>query len=295
MDTIKINNITKQFKKFTALNDVSINISGTYGLLGPNGAGKTTLMRIIATLLNQTSGSITYNNIDWSYPDQVKRIIGYLPQHFNLYPTISVIECLNHLAVLKGITDKNQREQHINSLLNKVNLIDVKNKKIKNLSGGMLRRVGIAQALLGSPKIVIVDEPTAGLDIEERVRFRTLLRDIGKDHIVIISTHIVEDLEYTCDNLCVLKKGVVIFEGNRQEIANLASGYLWEIEEELETQKVKFIQGNFHVISTKKSNDDKYIFRFIADNPSVEGAYQPVPNLEDGYLLLMQDRMSYYE
>lgn len=295
MNIIKVEGINKKFSRKKALEDINIEISGTYGLLGPNGAGKTTLMRIIATLLTPNSGSISYKNLNWSNHNKIRQIIGYLPQHFSIYPTISVYKCLDHLAILKGIRDKRIREEVIETLLKETNLLDARDKKVNQLSGGMLRRVGIAQALLGNPEIVIIDEPTAGLDIEERVRFRNLLRKIGKHKIVIISTHIVEDLEYTCDNICVLKNSKVLAQGTRQEIANKASDHVWEAEIEDSPEKMDYINKKFHVISTKKSHSHKYILRILSNVKPLDNAIKVMPNLEDGYLYLMNDGNVYNE
>lgn len=290
METLIINGISKKFNKNSvALDNINLEIQGIYGLLGPNGAGKTTLMRILSTLLNQSAGTISFNSLKWNNQKEVRKIIGYLPQHFSIYPTISVYECLNHLAILKGIKERQQRLEQIDNLLIEVNLEDVKDKKIKDLSGGMLRRVGIAQALLGNPKIIIIDEPTAGLDIEERVRFRNLLRKIAINKVVIISTHIVEDLEYTCDYLCVLKKGKVLAKGSRQEIANFAKNLVWEIQIDSNDKYYDKIRDDYNIISTKKSELNKYIFRILSKKQPLPQAYSVNPSLEDGYLLLMKD------
>lgn len=279
MDVLKIDKITKKFSKKVILNEISLNISGIYGLLGPNGAGKTTLMRTIATILEQDSGTITYGNVEWKNAREVREIIGYLPQNFSIYPTLSVFDCLNHLAILKGIKDIQKRKIEIDYLLSETNLLEVKHKKINQLSGGMLRRVGIAQALLGNPKILIIDEPTAGLDIEERVRFRSLLRKIAKDKIVIISTHIVEDLESVCDHLCVMKGGEILVEGTIQEVCYHAEGYVWEAE----TTIGKLKEGT-HVISQKASESGTYIFRILSIGRPTTHSIQVQPNLEDAYL-----------
>ncbi|MFB1050511.1 ABC transporter ATP-binding protein [Paraliobacillus sp. JSM ZJ581] len=279
MSVLKINNLTKKFSKKTILNEINLNITGTYGLLGPNGAGKTTLMRVIATIIEQNSGTITYGNLDWKNPNEVRKVIGYLPQHFSIYPTLSVYDCLNHLAILKGIKDAKKRNIEIDYLLAETNLVEAKHKKINQLSGGMLRRVGIAQALLGNPKILIIDEPTAGLDIEERVRFRSLLRKIGKDKIVIISTHIVEDLESVCDHLCVLKNGEILVDGTIQEVCHYAEGYVWETETTLENMK-----ESTHIISQKSSQKGSDVFRILSAHQPVSDAIQVQPNLEDAYL-----------
>lgn len=271
--------ITKKFSKKTILNDLSLQISGTYGLLGPNGAGKTTLMRMLATILTADRGTITYGKLDWKSPQEVREIIGYLPQHFSLYPTISVYDCLEHLAILKGIKDKQKRSFEIDHLLEETNLVEVKYKKMNQLSGGMLRRVGIAQALIGNPKILIIDEPTAGLDIEERVRFRRLLRKIAKDKIVIISTHIVEDLESVCDQICMIKNGEVLVAGTIQEVCKRAQGYVWEAETTMD-----LIREDAHIISQKPSQSERSLFRILSERCPAPNAVSVQPTLEDAYL-----------
>lgn len=279
MNTLKLNKVTKIFSKKTILNGISLNIAGTYGLLGPNGAGKTTLMRVMATILKKDSGNITYGNMDWKDADEVREIIGYLPQHFSIYPTVSVYDCLNHLAILKGIKDNKKRNVEIDYLLLETNLVEAKYKKINQLSGGMLRRVGIAQALLGNPKILIIDEPTAGLDIEERVRFRSLLRKIAKNKIVIISTHIVEDLESVCDHLCVIKSGEILVEGTIQEVCRHAEGFVWETDTTIEQLK-----EGAHVISQKSSQSKTDTFRILSQDCPTPDAISVQPSLEDAYL-----------
>lgn len=284
MGSLVLNKINKSYNKKSVLKDVSLDIKGTYGLLGPNGAGKTTLMRIISTLLQKDSGSINYENLDWSNEENVRDIIGYLPQHFSMYPGIKVKDMLSHIAILKGV--KENRESIIDNLIEDLNLSEHSNKKIKELSGGMLRRVGIAQALLGEPKIIIIDEPTAGLDIEERVRFRELLRKIGKDRIIIISTHIVDDIEYTCQNIGVLKKGEVITSGSRSDILKFAEGKVFEIDVELHGEDYNYISENYKIVSNKNIDAKKVLIRYIANN-KYKNSKEVNPSLEDSYLYLV--------
>lgn len=284
MGSLVLNKINKSYNKKSVLKDVSLDIKGTYGLLGPNGAGKTTLMRIISTLLQKDSGSINYENLDWSNEENVRDIIGYLPQHFSMYPGIKVKDMLSHIAILKGV--KENRESIIDNLIEDLNLSEHSNKKIKELSGGMLRRVGIAQALLGEPKIIIIDEPTAGLDIEERVRFRELLRKIGKDRIIIISTHIVDDIEYTCQNIGVLKKGEVITSGSRSDILKFAEGKVFEIDVELHGDDYNYISENYKIVSNKNIDAKKVSLRYIANN-KYKNSKEVNPSLEDSYLYLV--------
>lgn len=211
---IKINNLSKNYGSVQALKDISLTIDeGLFGLLGKNGAGKTTLMRILATLLNKTEGEVSVCEFEITNTKEIRRITGYLPQDFSFYPNMKVDESLEYLGLLSGMK-KDILKTRINEVLSKVNLLNVRKMKVKALSGGMKRRLGIAQAILHNPRVLIVDEPTAGLDPEERVRFRNLLSEIAEGRIVILSTHIIEDIEKTCEKLAVLNKGEIVFCGN---------------------------------------------------------------------------------
>ena len=210
---IVINNLSKNFGKVQALDGVSLNIEiGMFGLLGKNGAGKTTLMKILATLLNKSGGDVKVCEYDIKDAKAIRKITGYLPQEFSMYPNMKVSEALEYLGLLSGMKKSELREQS-NKLLKQVNLLKVRRMKVKALSGGMKRRLGIAQAIMHNPRVLIVDEPTAGLDPEERVRFRNLLSEIAEDRVVILSTHIVEDIEKTCKKLAVLDKGKIVYSG----------------------------------------------------------------------------------
>ena len=222
---IEIKELNKFYgKKKQALSDVNLTIEqGMFGLLGRNGAGETTLMKTLATLLQKQSGSISVCGIPIENAKEIRKIVGYLPQEFSMYPTMSVIEAMDYLGILSGIGTK-ERKEHIELLLKKVNLTEHKNKKVKALSGGMKRRLGIAQALLNDPKVLIVDEPTAGLDPEERIRFRNLLCDVAEERIVILSTHIVGDIEATCENLAILNEGSILYCGTVSDLLDTAKG-----------------------------------------------------------------------
>lgn len=221
---INVEHLRKNFGKKLALNDVSLHLeAGMFGLLGRNGAGKTTLMRILATLLNKSGGEVSICGMPIEKSGEVRRLIGYLPQDFSMYPNMSVYEAMDYLGVLSQLPNS-ERKERIPMLLEMVNLADCKGLKVKALSGGMKRRLGIAQAILHNPKILIVDEPTAGLDPEERVRFRNLLHDIAEDRIVILSTHIVEDIEKTCENIAILDKGTIIYNGGLKDFIGEESG-----------------------------------------------------------------------
>ncbi|MDQ0226525.1 ABC transporter ATP-binding protein [Metabacillus niabensis] len=281
MDPIILSNIDKSIKGKEILQNVNIKINGSVGLLGPNGAGKTTLMRILTTLIEPSSGSIRSGKLDWKNKMEVRPHIGYLPQHFSMYKNMTILDCLNHLALLKGI-DKRNRNEMIQSTLNEVNLLNVKSKKIKQLSGGMLRRVGIAQALLGNPQLLVVDEPTVGLDIEERVRFRRLLRKLGKNRNIVISTHIVEDIETTCDKVCILKNGKVIKFGTKSELLSLVKGKV--AERVYPIDQVDY--DSLKIISTKESSEEYIVRYFITQD---DDNYVVEPTLEDAYLYFTQE------
>lgn len=281
MSELIIRNLSKHYGKLEALKDVNLDIKpGKYGLLGPNGAGKTTLMRTLTTLLAVEKGSICFENITWKNTNSVRELIGYLPQRFSLYKHIKAEEALDHIAVLKGI--KINRKKQVEEVLERFNLLEQRNMKISQLSGGMLRRLGIAQAVLGNPRIIIVDEPTAGLDPEERIRFRNSLRDIDKEAIVIISTHIVEDIEATCDQVGVLNKGKLLYSGDISSMRNKARGKVFEItgsgEELFKIQRETMVVSN-------KAVDNGVKLRFISDK-LYEGSHEAEPGLEDGYLYL---------
>ncbi len=221
---ININNLTKRFGKKTALDGISLQLNnGMFGLLGRNGAGKTTLMRILATLLVPSSGEVMVCGVPINRAKQVRALIGYLPQEFSIYPNMGVYEAMDYLGVLSNLS-RDVRKERIPKLLQMVNLDDCRGIKVKALSGGMKRRLGIAQAILHDPKVLIVDEPTAGLDPEERVRFRNLLCQIAKDRVVILSTHIVEDIEKTCENIAILDSGRIIYNGKLKDFVGNEDG-----------------------------------------------------------------------
>lgn len=226
-----IDRVSKQYKNKIAVDRVSLTLKkGIYGLLGANGAGKTTLMRMLCGILTPTSGTITYNGLDVS-EEEYRAVLGYLPQDFGYYPDFSGRDFLLYMAALKGLSKKSA-ERKVKELLAMVSLEDVAKKKIKTYSGGMKQRLGIAQALLNDPQILILDEPTAGLDPKERVRFRNLIADLGKENIVILSTHIVSDIDRIADRILMMNNGKLVFDGTREEITeDLEEFYLKEFEE----------------------------------------------------------------
>ena len=286
---ITIHHLNKVYRGgVQALNNVDLTIpNGMFGLLGPNGAGKTTLMRILAGILHSTSGDITVGGFDGNTEKgrtEIKRMLGYLPQDLGVYPDLSGREFLDYIGILKGMDDRRVRQKRVAELLETVTLTSVANRKLKTYSGGMKRRIGIAQALLNDPRFLIVDEPTAGLDPEERIRFRNLLSDLAGDRSVLLSTHIVEDIAQTCRNLAIMKDGQVVFHGTTAELIEETTGKVWTIT----TDGIK-PQGNFTVVSTMNMGTTIQ-YRVVGELSSQTGAVQTAPSLEDGYVWLMREQ-----
>ncbi len=250
---LEIRNLTKRFGDFTALHDVSLTLGpGLFGLLGPNGAGKSTLMRTIATLQEPSDGTIFYNKTDITQdPDVVRSALGYLPQDFGVYPRMSALQLLDHIAVLKGITDKAARKEQVETLLNMVNLWTHRTASVATYSGGMRQRFGVAQALLGDPQLIIVDEPTAGLDPLERQRFLDILSRAGDDKIIILSTHIIEDVRDLCTDMGVMGEGRLIVRGAPEDLVAEIEGRVWtkSIESDDEVDAMK---RSMPVLSTRR-------------------------------------------
>lgn len=271
-----------------AITDVDLVIpSGMFGLLGPNGAGKTTLMRILAGILRPTSGTIQVGEHDGNTErgrTAIKRILGYLPQDLGVYPDLSAREFLDYVGILKGLDERKVRQQRITELLELVSLADVANRKLKTFSGGMKRRIGIAQALLNDPRLLIVDEPTAGLDPEERIRFRNLLSDLGGDRIVLLSTHIVEDIAQTCRRLAIMNKGRITFQGTTEELTNEARGKVWIV-----TTSGPKPEGDVTVVSTMNMGATVQ-YRVVGELANASGAAPAEPSLEDSYVWLMREK-----
>ncbi|EDP70878.1 ABC transporter, ATP-binding protein [Flavobacteriales bacterium ALC-1] len=247
-----IDNLSKTYSNgIEALQNVSLEIpKGMFGLLGPNGAGKSTLMRTIATLQEADSGSIVLGDIDvLKQKNELRQVLGYLPQQFGLYPKISAEVLLNHFAVLKGITNKSERKDLVKALLHKTNLYDVRKQNLKGYSGGMKQRFGIAQALLNNPKLLIVDEPTAGLDPVERNRFYNVLSELGEHTVVILSTHIVDDVKELCTNMAIINQGQVCLKGNPLQILEGLKGKVYK--KTIEKSELSLYKQNYKVISDK--------------------------------------------
>jgi ABC-type multidrug transport system ATPase subunit len=264
-----------------ALNNVSLSIpKGMYGLLGPNGAGKSSLMRTIATLQDADSGSIQFAGIDvLNNPVEVRRRLGYLPQSFGVYPRISGQDLLNHLAILKGLVQKAERQEVVEGLLVQTNLYQHRKKAVSGYSGGMRQRFGIAQALLGNPDLLIVDEPTSGLDPEERNRFHNLLVSLGQDKVIILSTHIVEDVAELCPEMAVLAEGKILLQGNPLSLIDELNGRIWR--KTLAPDEVNEVEAELPIIS-KRLFAGRTIVHVLANSPP-QGFDSAPANLEDVY------------
>jgi len=283
MNTLQINNLSKTYPNgVKAINGISLKITnGMFGLLGANGAGKSSLMRTIASLQEPSEGSITFNNVDIvSKPQYVRENLGYLPQEFGVYPKISAEKLLNHLAILKGILDKKERKEQVTALLQQVNLYQHRKKAVYTFSGGMRQRFGIAQALLANPQLIIVDEPTAGLDPEESNRFLNLLSEIGENVIVILSTHIVEDVRNLCPKMAILANGEIISEGNPTALVASIEGKIWT--KIIPKSDIDSYKKAFDVISTKLVSGETQI-KVLSKNKPEAGFDMITPNLEDYY------------
>lgn len=278
-----IENLTHVYGNGTrALDEVSLTIPrGMYGLLGPNGAGKSTLMRTIATLQAPTSGHIRFGDIDvLKTPEELRKTLGYLPQDFGVYPRVSAYDMLDHMAVLKGIAGAKERKETVENLLNQVNLWTVRKKAIAGFSGGMRQRFGIAQALIGDPRLIIVDEPTAGLDPEERNRFLNLLAEIGENVVVILSTHIVEDVSDLCPAMAIICDGRIVREGAPADLVGQLKGKIWK--KIIDKAELEAAKAQYKVISTRLLAGRTVIHILSDDNPG--NGFTPVEGgLEDVY------------
>jgi ABC-type multidrug transport system ATPase subunit len=286
---IHINNLTKTYSgSVTALRGINLDIEGgMFGLLGPNGAGKTTLMRIIAGLLRPTSGAVEVNHHNLDTPQgklAVQSLLGYLPQDMGLYPDLTAREFLNYIGVMKGLRERKTRAGQVEELLELVRLRDVGDRRLKTFSGGMKRRVGIAQTMLGSPQLLIVDEPTVGLDPEERVRIRNILSDIAGRCTVILSTHVIEDIGHSCNDLAIINQGGVLYRGSPAHLIAEARGRVWSI-----TTAGEHPTGDIAVVSAvQMQNGTQYR---VIGAPAPQYRTTPLePSLEDGYMLAMRQQ-----
>jgi ABC-2 type transport system ATP-binding protein len=278
---LKINGLSKTYANgVKALNDVSLTIPhGMYGLLGPNGAGKSTLMRTIATLQEADSGSMRLGEIDvLKQKDELRKRLGYLPQEFGVYPRISAQDMLDHLAVLKGIGGSKERKELVESMLKRCNLYDLRKKALTSFSGGMRQRFGIAQALIGNPQLLIVDEPTAGLDPGERNRFYNLLAEVGEQVIVILSTHIVEDVTDLCTKMAIIHEGRVLYEGKPDDAVAQLKDRVWQ--RSIAKAELPSYEQRYRVISNRLVGGRPHLHVLSAQSPE-DGFAPSVPDLED--------------
>jgi ABC-type multidrug transport system ATPase subunit len=279
---LAIRNVSKRYgRSVTALSDFSLELGpGVVGLLGPNGAGKTTLMTILATVTRATAGQVEWNGTDIARePDRLRAVLGYLPQDFGVYPNLNAVEFLEYLAAVKGLEAKAARRR-IGELLDLVNLTDVRKRPLGGFSGGMRQRVGIAQALLNDPELLIVDEPTAGLDPEERVRFRNLLSELAGERIVILSTHIVSDVEATATDIALIAGGRLVAHAAPEELLKRVEGRVWEWV--IPSAQLMEARERYAISNTTRRADGVHV-RVLGDEPPA-GAIAVTPNLEDAYL-----------
>jgi ABC-type multidrug transport system ATPase subunit len=280
---LEISNLSKTYANgVQALKNVCLTIpTGMYGLLGPNGAGKSSLMRTIATLQQPDEGSIKLDGLDALHePAELRKQLGYLPQDFGVYPRISALDMLDHMAVLKGFTARQERREIVDNLLQQTNLWDVRKNALAGFSGGMRQRFGIAQALIGDPQLIIVDEPTAGLDPEERNRFLNLLSDIGENKVVILSTHIVDDVTNLCPRMAVIAKGEIVREGRPSDLINELRGSVWvKTVERADVEDHK----NRHAVISAHLYEGRSILHALSDTDPGDGFSAHEPDLEDVY------------
>lgn len=285
---IQIAGLGKTYKGgHRALDDINLSIQdGIFGLLGPNGAGKTTLMRILATVMGFEDGEIKINGLDLQQDvHEIRRITGYLPQEFGLYPDLTLSEFLDYMCLLNEIKAKSIRRQRVNEAIEVTNLTRVANKKLKTFSGGMKRRAGLAQSLLNHPRFLLVDEPTAGLDPEERIRFKNLLSLLGKDRVVIFSTHIINDLENLCTDIGILDQGQLLFNGSWKDLAEKVPARVWTGTCEIDELSTL---GNGYLVVNKKLDEGRWAYRIVGESAPFADAREDNMNMEDAYLALMR-------
>lgn len=278
---LRIEDLSKTYKNgVRALDKVFLTIpSGMYGLLGPNGAGKSTLMRMLATLQEPDSGKIMLNGLDvLKQKDEIRGLLGYLPQEFGIYPRVSAQDMLNYIALLKGITNSKQRKDAVDWMLQRVNLYQDRKKAVTSFSGGMRQRFGIAQALISNPQLLIVDEPTAGLDPAERNRFYNLLAEIGEQMIVILSTHIVQDVTELCSKMAILNKGQVLYQGRPQDAIAELNGRIWQIS--IGKNELADFENKYQVVSSKLIGGRPFL-HIYSESPPTEAFTPAAPDLED--------------
>ena len=286
---IQIEDLDKIYKNGKrALSNINFEIeNGVFGLLGPNGAGKSSLMRILVTLMKPTGGKVNVNGFDLMKDrGEIRKMLGYLPQDFRFFTKLKTWEFLDYAADLSGIHNKKQKSEKVDEWLDKVGLFDVRERSANKLSGGMKRRLGIAQALIGNPQIIVVDEPTTGLDPEERIRFRNILSELSqKDVIVILSTHIVGDISSVCQDLALLDKGKVEYKGSPEELINKTKGHVWQVS--TSGFEYEMLKEKYAIISTIPS-EEGWEVQLVGDEINVKNAIEIEPNLEHAYVYFME-------
>lgn len=286
---IEIDNLSQVYKNGKkALSDVNLEIgSGMFGLLGPNGAGKSSLMRILVTILKPSTGIVKVDNFDLiKNRKEIRQMLGYLPQDFRFFSKLKTWEFLDYAAGLSGINKKKERSAKVDEWLEKVGLFDFRERDANKLSGGMKRRLGIAQALIGEPKIIVVDEPTTGLDPEERIRFRNILSELSqKDVIIVLSTHIVGDISSVCNDLALLNNGYVEFKGSPEELVSMAKGHVWQVT--TSGYEYDVLKDKYAVISTIPT-EEGWEVQLVGDSIEAKNAIEIEPNLEHAYVYYME-------
>ncbi len=292
---IRISNLEMTYPGgFRALDNINLSIeNGMFGLLGPNGAGKSTLMRILVTLMQPTSGEVLIDGLNITdHRREIRSMTGYLPQDFRFFTKLKAWEFLDYTARLGGIKDRRIRRERIDEMLASVGLFEFRNRMANKLSGGMKRRLGIAQALITRPRIIIVDEPTTGLDPEERIRFRNLLSELGRsDTIIILSTHIVGDISSTCNQVALLNEGSLIYRGTPDQLVEEAKGQVWSAE--VSQEKYDLMKSDYPIISTIPSGTGWEI-QFVGEKPEYINARAVAPNLEHAYVLYMESKLNHW-
>lgn len=285
---LKLDRLTKQFGARIAVDRVSATLApGVTGLLGANGAGKTTLMRMVCDVLRPTGGQILLDGRDASeLGDEYRALLGYLPQDFGYYPDFSALDFMRYMATLKGFSSRDGRERSMR-LLEEVGLAGDARRKIKTYSGGMRQRLGIAQAMINDPQILVLDEPTAGLDPKERVRFRNLIASFAQDKVVILSTHIVSDVEFIANRILVMRRGAFVMDGSPEQIVSRAAGKVWECH--VDAHRAEEMSACLQVANVRYAPDGHAVVRVVADDLPMDGAVAVEPTLEDLYLLMFRD------
>ena len=292
---IEIKNLTKTYPgEFKALNDINLTITnGMFGLLGPNGAGKSTLMRILVTLMQPTSGQVLVDGKEISsHRKEIRQMVGYLPQDFRFFAKLKSWEFLDYAARLAGMKSRRERLERVDEMLESVGLLEFRERMANKLSGGMKRRLGIAQALIAHPSMIIVDEPTTGLDPEERIRFRNLLSDLGRsDTIIVLSTHIVGDISSTCNQMALLNEGSLIYQGTPDKLVAQAGGYVWRAQ--ISPEQYETLKTEVPIISTIPSGGGWEV-QFVGEKPAGINAFPVDPNLEHAYVHYMDNKLEHW-